>query len=75
MLRVTRKLLTQGSVNLSEEIDSLKIALGEKDVLIEQINNDNGLLRYQLDQLNYENDELSQIANFRRINSWGGSDS
>jgi hypothetical protein len=71
---VIEKLLTQGSVKLEDEIASLKEALGATNEIVHALECEYTLLEYRNDQLKYENDELSELAQWRQTNSWTGRD-
>lgn len=71
---VIEKLLTQGRVYLADELEALGKALHLKDEQLGQLAIDYALLEHECDQLKYENDELAEMAQWRKSNSWTGRD-
>lgn len=72
---VIEKLFNTGSVQLRDELVGLGQALHLKDQKLAELSNEYARLEHRCDRLHYENDELSELAQWRRANSWGGSDS
>jgi hypothetical protein len=72
--RTIKKLLKEGQVKLENEIDGLKAALSQKDELLEEVAVELALAENRNDRLRYENDELAEMAQWRRENSFTGRD-
>jgi len=72
--RTTTKLMTAGEVKLRDELGSLRLALAKKDELLDEVSVELILAEHRNDQLRYENDELTEMAQWRRENSFSGGD-
>lgn len=71
---VIEKLLAEGNVKLEDEISSLREMLGATNEIVHTLECEYVRLEYRNDQLKYENDELSELAQWRQGNSWTGRD-
>jgi hypothetical protein len=72
--RTIKKLLKEGQVKLENEVNGLKTALSQSQEQLEEVSNQLTLADYRNDQLRYERDELSSLANWRKENSFTGRD-
>lgn len=57
--------------NLIAENELLKTQLSEKNAQLEEAFNNLALVEYRFDRLQYDRDELAEIAHFNRHNCWG----
>jgi hypothetical protein len=55
-------------------VNGLKTALSQSQEQLEEVSNQLTLADYRNDQLRYERDELSSLANWRKENSFTGRD-